>query len=290
VVATIVSKPAVAQTALTGSIISNCLMTFGACLLLGCISEQRDTYPIVFARTNAQLLVVSLISIILPTAFATWSEDAHAEGNSSLVSISYGCAIVLLLEFVSYSLYCYFIHVRDERLPPNISSGIIPAGLFATTIAGVDVKPKGILRELRKAVQDSKPRYPFYVNILILIPGIMAQAFTSLYILEAIETPAETLHLSHSFVGLVMIPLILSAVELITAAIRSHKEGLAWVTGLAFGSCIRITLFVFPVAVLFGWMVDMPGVTMIFDGFQVTILALTILLVNHVIQNQSLQW
>jgi Ca2+:H+ antiporter len=265
-------------------------MTFGTCLLLGTISESRDTYPIVFARTNAQLLVVSLISIILPTAFATWSEDAHSEGHSSLVSVSHGCAIVLLLEFVSYSLYCYFIHIRDRHLPINVKSAIVQAGLFATTTACAKVEPEGILRKLRKTVQDSKPRYPVYIDILILIPGVVAQVFTSLYILEALESSAKTLHLSHSFVGLVMIPLILSSVELITAAIRSRKEGPAWVSGLAFGSCIRITLFVFPVAVLFGWIADMPGVTMIFDGFQVTILALTILLVNHVIQNQSLQW
>jgi hypothetical protein len=109
-----------------------------------------------------------------------------------------------------------------------------------------------------------------------LASSVTAQIFTSLYILESIESSAENLHLSHSFVGLVMISLILSSVEHITTAIRSHKEGLAWVTGLDFGSCIRIALFVFPVAVLIGWMADIPGVTMIFDGFQVTILALTI--------------
>jgi Ca2+:H+ antiporter len=64
----------VAQTALTGSLISNCLVIFGTCLLFGGILNERQYYPVIIARTNAQLLVVSLISIILPTAFKTWSE------------------------------------------------------------------------------------------------------------------------------------------------------------------------------------------------------------------------
>jgi Ca2+:H+ antiporter len=270
-------------------------MTFGTCLLFGGIQKDHQTYPIIFARTNAQLLIVSLISIVLPTAFATWSEDAHSEGDTSLVSVSHGSAIVLLLQFVSYTLFSYRTHsdAKDNNTKDNdtkdkdIRLGIVQAASTAITVA---LPPANRLKVLRAMAQDSHPRYPVYIDIVILLPSITAQIFTSLYILESIEASAKNLHLSHSFVGLVMIPLILSSVEHITAVIRSRKEGLAWVTNLVFGSCIRITLFVFPVAVLIGWIAGIPGVTMIFDGFQVTILALTILLVNHVIQNELLHW
>jgi Ca2+:H+ antiporter len=270
-------------------------MTFGTCLLFAGLHKEHQTYPIVFARTNAQLLVVSLISIILPTAFAAWSEDAPLKDDTRLVSVSHGCAIVLLLEFVSYIAFFYRTHAHAFHKTGSFDPGV--GIMHATRVAAVCADSEHLnflsperLRSLRADAQDSKPRYPIYLNIVILIPGVTAQVFTSLYILESIESSAKNLHLSHSFVGLVMIPLILSSVEHITAVIRSQKEGLDWVTALAFGSCIRITLFVFPVAVLIGWMADMPGVTMIFDGFQVTILALTILLVNHVIQNHSLRW
>lgn len=64
----------IAQTALTGALISNCLMIFGTCLVFGGIEHERQYYPIATARTNAQLLVVSLVSISVPTAFKSWSE------------------------------------------------------------------------------------------------------------------------------------------------------------------------------------------------------------------------
>jgi Ca2+:H+ antiporter len=64
----------IAQTALTGALISSCLMIFGTCLVFGGIQHERQYYPIATARTNAQLLVVSLVSISVPTAFKSWSE------------------------------------------------------------------------------------------------------------------------------------------------------------------------------------------------------------------------
>jgi len=300
VTAIIVGKPAVAQTALTGSIISHCLVTFATCLLLAGLRKEHQTYPIVFARTNAQLFVVSLISIVLPTSFAAWSEDAPLEHDNRLVSVSHGCAIVLLLEFVSYVTFFYRTHAHalDETKTGAKTFG--PAMVHAVCSSAGALMPAACPqlssitaeepRSLRAEAQDPKPRYRVYVNTAILILGVTAQIFTSLYILDSIESSAKNWQSSHSLVGLILIPLIFSSVELVTAVIRSRKEGLDCVPALAFGLCIRTTLFVCPVAVLIGWMADIPGAIMIFDGFQLTILALTILLVNHVMQNHSLSW
>jgi len=48
----------IAQTALTGSLLSNCLVIFGICLLFGGILHQRQFLSVIIARINAQLLVV----------------------------------------------------------------------------------------------------------------------------------------------------------------------------------------------------------------------------------------
>jgi len=74
IVAVVKGETLIAKTALTGSLISSCLMIFGTCLLFGGILHDRAYYPIVIARANAQLLGVSLVSITLPTAFKIWSE------------------------------------------------------------------------------------------------------------------------------------------------------------------------------------------------------------------------
>jgi Ca2+:H+ antiporter len=62
----------IAQTALTRALISSCLMIFGISLLFGGIWNARQYYPAIITRANAQLLVVSLVSISIPTAFRIW--------------------------------------------------------------------------------------------------------------------------------------------------------------------------------------------------------------------------
>ena len=55
-------------------------MIFGTCLLFGGILREHQKYPVIIARTNAQLLVVSLVSIALPTAFKSWSQGKLGAG------------------------------------------------------------------------------------------------------------------------------------------------------------------------------------------------------------------
>jgi Ca2+:H+ antiporter len=49
-------------------------MIFGTSLIFGGIKNARQSYPVSIASANAQVLVVSLVSIVLPTAFRSWSE------------------------------------------------------------------------------------------------------------------------------------------------------------------------------------------------------------------------
>lgn len=76
ITAVVDGKHLIAKTALTGSIVSSCLMTFGTCLVCGGIFHKQQFYPLVIARLNAQLLVVSLVSVTLPTAFQLFSKGS----------------------------------------------------------------------------------------------------------------------------------------------------------------------------------------------------------------------
>jgi Ca2+:H+ antiporter len=113
-------------------------------------------------------------------------------------------------------------------------------------------------KELRVAAQEAilknkqERPYTIYANILILICSIPALVFASIYLLKAVHALSEKLKLSESFVGLVTIPSILATVDHVAAVLRSQKEGIAWIIEAAFSSSVRISLFVFPFAVIFG--------------------------------------
>jgi Ca2+:H+ antiporter len=290
----------VAQTALTGSLISSCLVIFGTCLLVRGIlqMQENESYPIIMARTNAQLLVVSLVSIALPTAFKTWSQD----GGSSILYISRGASIVLLLEFISYIWFFYHTHTDlGEPVLPSMQAGLLAAGLLPvmhkeiaerTEIKPLLVNLRAAAEEARRKEEGLRPQFPIWVDAIIVVLSVGAMILASIYVLEAIEAPSRSMRLSKSFVGLVVMPSVIASVEHVMAAFRSrnHKQGIAWIIELALGSSVRISLFVFPLAVIVGWAMGIPDMNMILDGFQVTILCLTILMVNYVITNRHILW
>jgi Ca2+:H+ antiporter len=214
---------------------------------------------------------------------------------------------VLLLEFASYIWFFYYTHTQTEagevQIPDTkqalIASGLLPASFSTPDAIKLN---ENSLKELRATAQearlkndqkelknDQKERYGIYANISILICSTVALVFASIYLLEAVSAPSKILQLSESFVGLVIIPSILATVDHIAAVFRSQKEGIAWIIETALGSSIRISLFVFPLAVIFGWALGVET-GMILDGFQVTVLGLAILLVNHVIHNGFAHW
>lgn len=208
---------------------------------------------------------------------------------------------MLLLEFFCYIWFFYYTHTEmseDGSAPPALSALAI-AGLVRSAharpvfdAAVTESTAFQSLKSLREVAKEHHPKNRVMTGYIWFDLGLLActtvsLVFSSIYLLEAIHAPAH--HLSESFVGLVLMPCILASVEYVTDAIRSHKEGVAWVAECAFGSSIRISLFVFPVAVIVGW-ISGAAMDMMLDGFQVAIVALAVLMVNHVIHNAFAHW
>lgn len=74
IVAVTKNEPMVAQTALAGSLLSHTLLILGTCFLCGGLQNHRQSYPLIMARVASQLLLISLSSLIVPTAFKIWSD------------------------------------------------------------------------------------------------------------------------------------------------------------------------------------------------------------------------
>ena len=206
---------------------------------------------------------------------------------------------MLLVEFASYIWFFYYTHtLLDEDQIPDMKPALVASGLLQASMSTRAANENRSLKELRAAAQEAilknevnkeKQPYTTYANILVLICSTPALVFASIYLLEAVHAPSEKLKLSESFVGLVTIPSILATVDHVAAILRSQKEGIAWIIETAFGSSIRISLFVFPLAVIFGWALGVE-IGMILDGFQVIVLGLAILGVNHVVHNGFAHW
>jgi Ca2+:H+ antiporter len=196
---------------------------------------------------------------------------------------------VLLIIFGCYLGFFYYTHSELTTRKYTIESLV-----EQTTFSVVSIHTKDQLLQLREAsLKRRGDNLPWFAHLLILILSASLLVLSSIFMLEAIDSPSEDIGFSKSFVGLVVVPIIIGAAEHIATAIRAHKnrrDEIEWIIEVAIISSIRTSLFVLPLAVLLGWILGVPGITLFFDGFQVTMLTLAILLVNYIVHAGIAHW
>ncbi|KAF9425554.1 hypothetical protein BGZ76_003183, partial [Entomortierella beljakovae] len=118
-----------------------------------------------------------------------------------------------------------------------------------------------------------------------------AQIYSAYLLVHAVEGLGRAMHLNDSFVGFILLPIVLVAdlQEEVIAIKESYANNLDKAVSLMIGSCMQISLLVTPILVLIGWIMEVP-MTLRFTILEVTILASSIMLVNYLISDQETNW
>ncbi|BCS11515.1 hypothetical protein ALUC_40855A [Aspergillus luchuensis] len=94
----------IVQASLLGSILANLLLILGMAFLLGGLRFQEQIYNSTVTQMSACLLSLSVMSLLLPTAFhASWSDAGDADKYT--LKVSRGTSVVLLLVYVLYIIF-----------------------------------------------------------------------------------------------------------------------------------------------------------------------------------------
>ncbi|KAI1799138.1 calcium/proton exchanger [Daldinia bambusicola] len=118
----------IVQASLLGSILANLLLILGMAFFLGGLRFREQIYNSTVTQMSACLLSLSVISLMLPTAFHASFRDKEEADNESL-KISHGVSVILLLVYVIYLLFqlkshAYMYestpqHIIDEEATPG---------------------------------------------------------------------------------------------------------------------------------------------------------------------------
>ncbi|KAF9363951.1 hypothetical protein BGX34_002931 [Mortierella sp. NVP85] len=123
--------------------------------------------------------------------------------------------------------------------------------------------------------------------------GIMlsAQIYSANLLVHAVEALGKQFHLNDSFVGFVLLPIVLISdlQEEVIAIKESRANRLDRSIALMIGSCMQIALLVSPLLVLLGWIMDVP-LTFKFSVLEAAILAGAVLIVNYLLQDNETNW
>ncbi|KAK3488532.1 Sodium/calcium exchanger protein-domain-containing protein [Neurospora crassa] len=93
-----------------------------------------------------------------------------------------------------------------------------------------------------------------------------------------------TTGISEAFVGLVLIPIVANAAEHITSVSVALKNKMDLALGVALGSSIQIALFVTPVVVILGWIMD-RDMSLYFTLFETVCMFVSTFIVNFLVRD-----
>jgi Ca2+:H+ antiporter len=245
----------VVKASLAGSIIGNVLLVLGAAMLAGGLRRPEQHFNAPAARSQATLLSLAAISLILPAAY----RSALGSGAPEIGSLSIWISLVLLGVYALYLVFSLVTHAQ----------------LFAGK-AGEE-ESHGEAWSTRRSAG-------------VLAGATVLIAWMSELLVGAIEPTAETLGLGDMFVGVFVVAILGNAAEHATAITAAMRDRMDLSLSIAIGSSVQVALFVAPLLVLVSLAVGPAPMDLAFSGGLVLTVLLAVLVVAQVAGDGRSDW
>ena len=131
---------------------------------------------------------------------------------------------------------------------------------------------------------EDEPQMTPWAAAGVLVVVTIAVAVCAEYLVDSIDAMVAAAHISKTFVGLILLPIVGNAAEHVTAVVVAVKDKMDLAMGVAIGSSMQIALLVTPFLVILGWIIGQP-MTLHFETFETVVFFLSVLVVTYVIQD-----
>jgi Ca2+:H+ antiporter len=246
----------VVKASLVGSIVGNILLVLGAAMLAGGVRHSEQHYNVAGARSQATLLTLAAIALILPAAY----RGVMGAGAPEVGSLSIWIALVLLAVYAANLFFSLVTHAR----------------LFA----GPDEGEEGA-----HAPEWSTGRAAGVLGL-----ATAAIAWMSEILVGALEPTAHTLGLNDAFVGVFVVAILGNAAEHASAVTAAMRNRMDLALSIAIGSSVQVALFVAPLLVLASLWVGPTPMDLAFNPGMVLTVLLAVLITGQVAGDGRSDW
>ena len=205
------------KASLTGSIIGNVLLVFGAAALVGGLKHTVQSFNRTAAGLGSTMLLLSAIGLVVPAVF---HRLAHGTPTRAELTLDTEIAVVLLVTYVRQP----GVHAADASRP--------------------------VRRADARAGQPTRPRCPSARWCSCWSPPRSASRSSASCWSARWRRPRTTLGMTELFVGVVIVALVGNAAEHYSAVTMAADDQMDVALAIAVGSSTQIALFVAPVLVL----------------------------------------
>ena len=244
----------VVKASLAGSVIGNILLVLGMSMLVGGLKFKTQEFNRHSMNITASMLLFSVLGLAIPAIFT------HTMPEESLTTQYEGLSVIIaVLMLLIYGMQFVFSFVTHRSL---YEEG--PAG------------------------EESHPETKLSVAIAVLLASTVCIAILSEIFVGTIEPMAESVGLSKTFVGIILVPIIGNAAEHSSAVFMAYKNKMNAAVEIALGSSLQIILFVMPVLILLS--LFFTPMSIVFTPFELVAVTASVLIANRVDADGESNW
>ncbi|KAI9849074.1 MAG: hypothetical protein M1838_000275 [Thelocarpon superellum] len=207
----------IVQASLLGSILANLLLILGMCFLVGGLRFREQIYNSTVTQMSACLLSLSVMSLLLPTAFhASFTDSTRAD--LAVLKVSRGSSVILLLVYALYLLFqlkshAYMYestpqHIIDEESHPGVLADIMGSSTSTDTSHGSSSSDSDgssgshtTANRIRRVIRKGRKRRKSSVSskdVQRLSPTTRSGSVASSYpVLESREIGSDAMSIDH---------------------------------------------------------------------------------------------
>lgn len=304
------------RASIAGAIITNTLFVLGVGFFLGAIRGKRQTFNPDLGTNYSKLLTLTVVALILPAVGENFTKNLTLSdpGMVSLIT-----SVVLFSIYVAYLLFDIF-HIRDYSFKPEPAAAN-PAAKTAITRKKPEITAETApiveyrveqeqATEKRMTALGARSERAKELNlspavaIIGLALALAATVFLSEHLVQVTEAVTKgkahfvigpldlgSAPFSETFVGLIIIPLIGTAAEHLSA-IRSAIDGRTEITvAVTAGAAIQVALLATPIFVVASYFIS-PGQPfgLIFNTLELAVFGLAAFLFYLVTEDGEGTW
>jgi Ca2+:H+ antiporter len=245
------------KASITGSIIGNLLLVLGLSFLVGGLGRRSQKFHRTSATNTSAMLFLGVVALVMPAVFDLSLYGSLDARPPAIDRLSFWSALILIGAYAGSLIYA-FTAQRD---------------LFRPT----------------PEEHDGGPAFSIGAAVAILAAGTLLTTVQAEILVGAMEPALARFGFTELFVGVIVIALIGNAAEHYSAVTAGRRDEMTLAVEIAVGSSAQIALFVAPALVLYSFALGQP-MSLLFNAFEITAIALSVLATCIVVQDGESNW
>ncbi len=256
IVALRAGHPEIVKASITGSIIGNLLLVFGASCLAGGLRRGTQKFNKTAAGSATVMLFLAIVALVMPAVVDVVSFGSLKARPPEINTLSLWASLVLLAVYAGGLIFAF----RTHHDPLRVS-----------------------------AEHDRAPLVPLRTSVALLAAATVLTSVQAEILIGALEPALNAFGMTELFAGVIVVALVGNAAEHYSAVTAAVNDQMTLALEISIGSSAQIALMVAPVLVLLSYAMGSP-MSLVFNAFEITAIGLSVLAVALVALDGESNW